>query len=162
MPRTSPFMATVMMALDEPSGRESFVERAYKVKMYLCIPDGGHGPSYAVVPLVLEPSVPVVEADPSAIEEVFGSILKATQWSQTPTGASGSSRTSARDLVPAGTPEILRGGLISLPLHVYLTGIIAPSANAGLVNLIEDLLSEDIDDVYNTATIIKMVQAVTK
>jgi hypothetical protein len=63
------------------------------------------------------------------------------------------------DLASAGTPEISNGGLISLPLQVYFTGMRLPSANAELVSFIEDLLGEDIV-IDITAAITNMVQTV--
>ena len=79
MAKTSPFIADVTADFDEPSGKWSVVERAYRVKTYLCIPDDGQGPSYAVVLILFEPDMPVIEADPSGMIIVLGSISKTTQ-----------------------------------------------------------------------------------
>jgi hypothetical protein len=39
----------------------------------------------------------------------------------------------AKDLVPSGMPEMMRGGGLLSPSQVYAVGIMPPSAKAGLV-----------------------------
>jgi hypothetical protein len=62
-----------------------------------------------------------------------------TQCTKPPaTGASGSSTSRVSSAVPLGTPAHASGGETGLAdVHVYLTGIVAPSAKAGLVTVIE-------------------------
>ncbi len=50
--------------------------------------------------------------------------------------ASGSSSMSTKDLVPEGTSEISKGGLLFSPLQVNFSGITLPSAKAGLMSFI--------------------------
>jgi hypothetical protein len=59
-------------------------------------------------------------------------MFHATQCTQVPIGASGSSAMSARLLAPAGTSDQLKGGDTSGPSHVYFLGIISPAVNAEL------------------------------
>ena len=66
---------------------------------------------------------------------VSGGRSKMTQCDQVPMGASGSSQMSER---PGGgcTPDHSSGGERSEPSQVNVLGMIAPSANAGLLSLI--------------------------
>src|SRR6266849_2744157 len=59
-------------------------------------------------------------------------MFHATQCTQVPLGASGSSVMSAKLLVLAGTADQLKGGDMSEPSHVYFGGIIPPISNAEL------------------------------
>jgi hypothetical protein len=65
-------------------------------------------------------------------------MLKITQWVKTPPGASGSLRINAKLFVANGGSLQLSGGEVLSPWHVYFCGMIAPSANAGLVIAIVD------------------------
>src|SRR6266496_381338 len=69
---------------------------------------------------------------PSSRPRAFGGMFHATQCTQVPIGASGSSAMSARLLAPAGTSDQLKGGDTSGPSHVYFLGIISPAVNAEL------------------------------
>src|SRR6516165_8631938 len=59
---------------------------------------------------------------------------KAAQWRNVPEGASGSSTTSTRLLVPFGIPDHVSGGEISVPSQVYCDGISPPGGIAGLAS----------------------------
>src|SRR6516162_9699462 len=60
---------------------------------------------------------------------------KAAQWRNVPEGASGSSTTSTRLLVPSGIPDQVSGGDISAPSQVYCAGISPPGGIAGLASI---------------------------
>src|SRR6516165_11187423 len=60
---------------------------------------------------------------------------KAAQWRNTPEGASGSSTTRTRLLVPSGSPDHVSGGEISVPSQVYCDGISPPGGIAGLASI---------------------------
>src|SRR5271155_3484241 len=60
---------------------------------------------------------------------------KTAQWRNTPEGASGSSTTRTRLLVPSGTPDHVRGGEISAPSQVYCDVISPPGGMAGLASI---------------------------
>jgi hypothetical protein len=62
-----------------------------------------------------------------------GGMSKITQCTQVPMGASGSSQTRAKLLVPAGLPDHSSGGEKSAPSQVYFAGIISPLPKALLV-----------------------------
>src|SRR5262249_35458664 len=59
---------------------------------------------------------------------------KKAQRRDTPEGASGSSTTRARLLVPFGTPDHVNRGEISAPSQVYCEGISPPGGIAGLAS----------------------------
>lgn len=63
-------------------------------------------------------------------------ILKSTQCTHVPRGASGSSTISARVFVPFGIPDHSSGGDTFSPSHVYFFGIISPSLKAALITVI--------------------------
>src|SRR5207244_1265739 len=63
-------------------------------------------------------------------------IFHATQCTQVPMGASGSSAISAKLFAPLGTSDQLKGGDTSCPSQVYCLGIIPPASNAELLSSI--------------------------
>jgi hypothetical protein len=77
--------------------------------------------------------------EPSARLCVLGGMPYTTQCTKPPgTGASGSSTSRVSSAVPPGTPDHASGGETGLEdVQVYLTGIVAPLAKAGLVTVIE-------------------------
>src|SRR5437879_2487154 len=64
-------------------------------------------------------------------------MFHATQWTQVPMGASGSSAISAKLFAPLGTSDQLKGGDTSCPSQVYDLGIIPPASNAKLFSSID-------------------------
>src|SRR2546422_7340622 len=73
---------------------------------------------------------------PSSRPRASGGMFHATQCTQVPIGASGSSAMSARLLALAGMSDQLRGGDTSGPSHVYFFGIIPPASKAELFSFI--------------------------
>src|SRR6266496_1596045 len=69
---------------------------------------------------------------PSGRSCTVAGMFHATQCTQVPRGASGSSAMSAKLLALAGTADQLKGGDRSEPSHVYVGGIISPASNAEL------------------------------
>jgi hypothetical protein len=61
-------------------------------------------------------------------------MLKRTQWTQVPSGASGSSKLRAKLAVVCGGSLQESGGEMSSPSHVYSSGIASPGAKAALVS----------------------------
>src|SRR5215472_14857357 len=59
---------------------------------------------------------------------------KTAQWRDTPEGASGSSTTRTRLLVPFGTPDHVNRGEISAPSQAYCDGISPPGEIPGLAS----------------------------
>src|SRR5712692_11391532 len=66
-------------------------------------------------------------------------MFHATQCTQVPLGASGSSAMSAKLLVLAGMADQLKGGDMSEPSHVYFGGITPPVSHAELFRYIVPL-----------------------
>lgn len=60
----------------------------------------------------------------SSISVVEGGMFQSVQWTQSPTGASGSSTINTSDFASAGVSEINNGGEISSPSQVYLVGMV--------------------------------------
>ncbi len=58
-----------------------------------------------------------------------------SQWVKVPPGASRSRTVTARERVPAGTPERSIGGEMSAPSQVKRRGTVPPSRYAGLVTV---------------------------
>src|SRR5579883_2462397 len=96
---------------------------------------GGHGPEYAcrLKPLMPTSAPSSVGSDASASVSVSAGRLKTSQCVKSPPGASGSSTTSARLLVPAGGALQVSCGDRSAPSQVKSTGIWPPDANDRLV-----------------------------
>lgn len=53
-----PFITLSISFFLEDGARFSFVSKAYTLKKYLCVPEGGHGPPYECFPKSFIPSVP--------------------------------------------------------------------------------------------------------
>src|SRR4029077_1832697 len=64
-------------------------------------------------------------------------IFHATQCTQVPMGASGSSAISAKLFAPLGTSDQLKGGDASCPSQVYCLGMMSPASNAELLSSID-------------------------
>jgi hypothetical protein len=92
---------------------------------------GGHRPRHPVVPKSLRPSAG--GASPFASPRAPGSMVQASQCVNVPTGASGSSTTSARARVPASRSVHDSGGETSWPSHAWRCGMASPCANASLL-----------------------------
>src|SRR3989338_3187685 len=131
-------IASSICFLVEPAGRSSVVSKAYSLKKYLCVPEGGHGPPYPVLPQLFFPAVPFGSV-PFVISFVEGGILNTIQWSHVPTGASGSSEIKTNDFAFAGTSLIVKGGLKSEQSQAYSDGICPLCVNAVLVNFISTI-----------------------
>ena len=104
---------------------------AYTLNKSLCVPLGGHGPPYPSFPQLFFPATPFGSV-PFGICVVDGGILKDTQWSQVPTGASGSSEISTKLFVFLGTSLMVNGGETPEPSHVNSDGIAPLFLNSGL------------------------------
>src|SRR6476619_1823235 len=76
---------------------------------------------------------------------LFAGMLYKTQCTHVPSGASGSSTISAKELVPAGGSFQARAGEIFFPIHEYFAGIDCPVANASLVKVRDMVASVAVD-----------------
>ena len=108
------------------------VSRAQSLKTYRCVPDGGHGPPQFCFLKSFNPCIVPAGTEFSLISFVPGLMFHKTQCTHTPLGASGSSTIKASDFAFAGTFSIKRGGLISFPSQVYLSGMQPLFSKTGL------------------------------
>ncbi len=83
-----------------------------------------------MVPQLFFPSSPGVLSSSILVDT---GMLNIIQWSHVPDGASGSSSISANVCVPSGMFSMFNSGLMSSPLHVYLSGMFPLFVNAVLV-----------------------------
>ena len=73
---------------------------------------------------------------PSGRDRLSAGMLNRTQWVKFPMGVSVSSAINAKLFVPSGGSLHERGGEMFRPVQVYRSGILSPSAKAGLVSWI--------------------------
>src|SRR5665647_55890 len=96
------FISVIRFAVCAPGFKSSALSKAKILKKYLCVPEGGHGPPYPVLPKLEVPSTHPAGELFSAISEVSGLMFHAVQCTQVFMGASGSSTIITNDFAPAG------------------------------------------------------------
>jgi hypothetical protein len=96
------------------------------------VPGGGQGPRQPGAPKSLRPSPGV--GSPSPKPSASAGMPHASQCVKVPTGASGSSTTSASERASEGAPDQESAGERSWPSQVCLRGIRSPSANASVLS----------------------------
>src|SRR5437867_1973189 len=112
----------------------SISSKAYSLKKYLCVPDGGHGPPYPVLPKLVFPCGKSIFSPLESSVLLIG-IFHKVQCVKVPIGASGSSIINARLFAFLGTSDMDKGGDTLLPSQVNSEGIVPLFAKAKLVRI---------------------------